>query len=252
MIERDFDGSHSVQPPLPAQTPKLAEALAKAQGAIPAPMKNRTVDFTDNQGKRVHYNYADLADVIDCIRKPLSENGLSIIHVLEYGSRSYGLVTTLLHSSGESISTWYPLPDPALPGMKPQAFGSAITYARRYSLSALVGIASEEDDDGADAPPAGPAAKPDPVIQPRTDAAPAAEPPRPDSEPSRGQIKRLFTIADERGWTEEQLRGYMAMRWAIDSTKMLTRPQYDSLIVTLETLSYQQACVAFGTGQGGT
>ncbi len=125
---------------------KLAEALAKAQGKIKAPTKNRIVDFTHN-GKRTKYSYADLADVIDAVRAPLSENGLSLIHILEQSDQGFGMRTALLHSSGQKIETWYPLPNPST--MRPQEFGSSITYGRRYSVSLLIGIASEEDDDGA-------------------------------------------------------------------------------------------------------
>lgn len=125
---------------------KLYEALAKAHGEIEAPLKNRTVDFTHN-GQRTYYKYADLADVIDCYRQPLHKNGLSVSHSMGYNTAGKFIMTTFLqHSSGQSISTDYPLPDPV--NMKAQGFGSALTYARRYSVSALLGIASEEDDDG--------------------------------------------------------------------------------------------------------
>jgi hypothetical protein len=130
----------------------LAQALAKAQAEIKAPTKNKHVDFTHN-GKRTKYSYADLADVIDCVRDPLSKNQLSLIHQLVYDGERYGLKTSLMHSSGESIDTWYPLPDPAKQQIRAQEFGSALTYARRYSLSSLIGIASEDDDDGQTAAP---------------------------------------------------------------------------------------------------
>lgn len=128
-------------------TKELNAALAKAQAEIKPPVKNRKVDFTHN-GQRTKYAYADLADVIEAIKLPLSKHGLSISHALESpAAGKFGMRTTLLHSSGESRSTWYPLADPT--NMKPQSVGSALTYARRYSLSGLVGIASDEDDDGA-------------------------------------------------------------------------------------------------------
>lgn len=131
----------------PSPGAKLAEALAKAQSEIKAPVKTRHVDFTHN-GQRTKYSYADLADVIESIRTPLSKNGLAIIHKLEFSESGYGLKTILVHSSGEFVDTWYPLPDPSKQAIRAQAFGSALTYARRYSLSSIVGIASEEDDDG--------------------------------------------------------------------------------------------------------
>lgn len=128
-----------------SETDKLAEALAKAQSKIKPPVKNRTVDFTFNN-QRTKYSYADLADVIESLKIPLSENGLSIVHRTVKDETGFGMITELLHVSGQKISSWYPLPDPT--NMKAQTFGSVLTYARRYSLSMITGIASEEDDDG--------------------------------------------------------------------------------------------------------
>ena len=146
-------------------TSKLAEALSKAQAKIKAPPKNRTVDYKDKNGRRIFYKYADLADVIECVREPLSENGLCIVHMLVLEGDVYGLKTSLLHSSGEKIDSWYPLPHPVKQAIRAQDFGSALTYARRYSLSSLVGIASEEDDDGASAPEVTPPPQPKPEIK---------------------------------------------------------------------------------------
>lgn len=145
----------------PSPGAKLAEALAKAQLAFKAPKKNKHVDFTHN-GQRTKYSYADLADVIEAIREPLGSNGLAIIHQLEYDGNFYGLKTTLVHSSGEFVDTWYPLPDPSTNAIKPQAFGSALTYGRRYSVTSLVGIASDEDDDGQIAEPSNQQKPPEP------------------------------------------------------------------------------------------
>lgn len=144
----------------PSPGAKLADALSKAQLEFKAPVKNRNVDFTHN-GVRTKYSYADLADVIEAVKQPLGKNGLAIIHQLEYDGQYYGLKTSLVHSSGEFVDTWYPLPDPSTNAVKPQAFGSALTYARRYSLSSLVGIASEDDDDGQSAEPSNTQKKPE-------------------------------------------------------------------------------------------
>lgn len=143
-------------PPATEGRAKLAEALSKAQAEIKPPVKNRHVDFQPKSGGRVKYSYADLADVIEAVRVPLSKNGLAIVHQLEYSKSGYGLKTVLMHSSGEFVDTWYPLPDPSKQEIRAQEFGSALTYARRYSLSSIVGIASEEDDDGANAAPTQP------------------------------------------------------------------------------------------------
>lgn len=137
----------------PSPGAKLAEALSKAQFEFKAPKKNKHVDFTDKNGRRVKYSYADLADIIEAIREPFGKNGLAIFHQLAYDGQFYGLKTSLVHLSGEFVDTWYPLPDPSVNSVRPQEFGSSLTYARRYSLSSLVGIASDEDGDGQSAEP---------------------------------------------------------------------------------------------------
>ena len=130
--------------PVPLTLPK---AFSKAQGAFGVPKKTKHYLI---QNKPVHY--ADLADVIDAVRKPLADNGLSITHRLGFCKGPFGLTTVLMHESGDSIETWYPLPDASK--VKAQEFGGALTYARRYSLSAILGIASDEDTDGQGAPQA--------------------------------------------------------------------------------------------------
>lgn len=117
-------------------TGALAAALAKAQSQMKAAKFNK-------QNPHFKNRYADLAAIIEATRKPLTDNGLSITQATEVNGHGFGLRTTLHHSSGESISAFYPLPSNA----KPQELGSALTYARRYSLSSMVCIAADEDDD---------------------------------------------------------------------------------------------------------
>jgi hypothetical protein len=118
----------------------LAAALAKAQGN----MKSAPFDRTNPHFKN---KYATLASVIDTIRKPLAENGLSYTQTTQLRDGGFVLVTTLRHLSGQWVESEYPLPIVA----KPQELGSALTYARRYSLSSLVCIAPDDDDDANDA-----------------------------------------------------------------------------------------------------
>ena len=92
--------------------------------------------------------YADLASVVEAIRAAFSANGLSYIQTLEPSDKDEVRVeTTLLHASGEWISCGVL----SLPVSKAdaQGYGSALTYARRYSLSAAVGVAPEDDDGNA-------------------------------------------------------------------------------------------------------
>ncbi len=117
----------------------LAAALVKAQAAMkPASMNKINPHFRSK--------YADLASIIESVRKPLSDNGLSFTQTTHLGAIEYSmyLVTTLLHTSGQWLRAEYQLPTNATP----QQMGSALTYARRYSLSAITGTAADEDDDG--------------------------------------------------------------------------------------------------------
>lgn len=117
-------------------TADLSASLAKAQAGMQAAKFDKTNPHFKNK-------YASLAAVIEAIRKPLAENGLSYTQTTEIRDGGFVLVTTLRHASGQWVASEYPLPSAA----KPQELGSALTYARRYSLSAIACIAADEDDD---------------------------------------------------------------------------------------------------------
>lgn len=123
---------------------KLAEALAKAQGAIQGAIKDQANPYFKSK-------YADLSSVWDACRKPLSENGLAVVQTTcGYDPDSVTVETLLTHLSGEWIkSTLTMRPVKA----DPQGIGSCITYARRYSLAAMVGVAPEDDDGNAASTP---------------------------------------------------------------------------------------------------
>ena len=118
------------------QINELATALAKAQAEMKVPAFNRINPHFKSK-------YADLPAVIDAARDALSKNGLSVTQEPRVTDASFILATVLRHSSGQWVESTYPLPQG-----KPQEIGSAITYARRYSLSAICGIAADDDDDG--------------------------------------------------------------------------------------------------------
>lgn len=126
------------------QINELAAALSKAQGEFPVIPKNKVVDFTPVGKKPVYYRYADLADVISITAPILSKNGLSVSQDVICDEKGIFLETTIMHSSGQFKSGSYPLKICD----RPQEQGSEITYARRYALTAALGIHSEEDTDG--------------------------------------------------------------------------------------------------------
>ena len=118
---------------------QLAAALAEAQGEIQGAKK-------DGQNPHFRSRYATLASVWDVCRKPLSTHGLAVTQTTEVSAENVViLVTCLIHKSGGSIVSRYPV----VPQQNtPQGYGSALTYARRYSLAAIVGVAPDDDDDG--------------------------------------------------------------------------------------------------------
>lgn len=129
----------------------IAAALAKAQ----AVMRNPAFDKQNSayQG----FRYASLAAHLDAIRNPLSMHGISVVQPTAVAEAGKVHVTTmLLHTSGEWIASEITMPC----GNTATAVGSALTYARRYSLAALVGIVGEDDDDGNAATQAASEAKP--------------------------------------------------------------------------------------------
>jgi len=116
---------------------KLAEALAKAQGQMGAAIKGENNPFFKSK-------YSDLASVIDAIKVPLSENGLSFVQATDFDESSGVIVETrLMHSSGEWIESRIKM-TPAK--QDAQGIGSCVTYAKRYGLQALVGVPSDDDD----------------------------------------------------------------------------------------------------------
>ena len=118
---------------------ELATALSKCQGEITPAIKDSNNPFFKSK-------YADLNAVWSVCREPLSKHGLAVIQTMDKDEAgALVLLTTLVHSSGQWIRSKTPIP---LLKSDPQAMGSSITYMRRYSLSAIVGISTDEDDDG--------------------------------------------------------------------------------------------------------
>lgn len=114
----------------------LAAALSKAQASITGALKDSANPFFKSR-------YADLASCWDACRRQLTENNLAIIQTVEPSADDVLLVTTLAHSSGEWMASRLPI---RAKDNSPQAQGSAITYARRYALAAIVGLAQIDDD----------------------------------------------------------------------------------------------------------
>jgi hypothetical protein len=118
-------------------------ALAKALAAAQRELEGASKDATNPHFKS---KYADLAAVWESCQKVLPKNGIAVIQPVSVVNGEVVVTTMLVHESGEFISCELPL----VPSQStPQAVGSAITYGRRYGLSAMVGVAPEDDDGNA-------------------------------------------------------------------------------------------------------
>jgi hypothetical protein len=131
-----------MQPESMAARPSIADlaaALCKAQAQMEGAKK-------DANNPHFKSKYADLASVWDAIRAPLTSNGLSVVQLLRSIQGGVEVETILMHASGQQISDVF-----AVPATKndAQGYGSAATYARRYALMAMVGVAPEDDDGNA-------------------------------------------------------------------------------------------------------
>jgi hypothetical protein len=141
---------------------ELATALTKAQGSFTNPSRTREVEVTTLKGIKYKFKYATLDGIMDMLRKPLADNGLSLVHSLLVDTEGTVCETRLIHASGQWIATWVPVLVSA--DANAQGWGGALTYARRYGISTLLAVASEEDDDanaacGNEAKPAARAAR---------------------------------------------------------------------------------------------
>ena len=130
----------------------LLTALAKAQGELPVIDFDKTAEVkgvNKNGAYKYGYKYASMAGIVRTVRPILANNGLSFIQIpVQAGSGQMLLITRLAHESGEWLQGSLPL---AVDSKDPQVLGSNITYAKRYALSAMLGVVTDDDDDGASA-----------------------------------------------------------------------------------------------------
>lgn len=119
-----------------AEIGELASALAMAQGEITGALKDSKNPFFKS-------SYADLASCWDACRGPLSKNGLAVIQTTQEYPDGVKVLTTLAHKSGQWIRGELPMKPTK---NDPQGIGSCLTYARRYALAGIVGLAQIDDD----------------------------------------------------------------------------------------------------------
>ena len=190
----------------------LAKALSAFQSEVQNPKNTADNPFFKSK-------YAPLNDVLNLARPLLSKHGLSVLQSPAGDGTNIVIASILMHASGEWIE-----PEPLVlkaDKATAQGAGSAITYGRRYSLSAMLGISSEDDDDGNGAEPKQDKPKQD---KPKTSAGTLSEP----------QIKRAFAIANEANISPDDVRAWVKSKYHKDDIKNLTKTEYDALCKALE------------------
>lgn len=177
---------------------QLAEALSMFQSEITDPVKNR-VSHTSK--------YADLPSILELCRPLLSKNGLSIIQFPGVGANDkISLETVLMHKSGEWVSSIYEMS--AIERLKgtnaAQADGIVITYARRYAITALLGIAAQDDTDANNS--------------------------NSNKQLTGFQVQELFKVCNN---NKEKIEGIM--KWAnVNNINDLSNDQYNSVMLKLK------------------
>ena len=122
------------------QIGELVKALAQAQ------LKFDPI-FKENINPMFKSKYADLSAVIAATQKHLAENGLVVMQLPTVEAETLNLTTILAHTSGQFIQNMFSTPATMREAFNNQTIGSALTYARRYALQAILGVAAEVDDD---------------------------------------------------------------------------------------------------------
>lgn len=170
---------------------EISKALVVAWGKIQTPKHNTNVTVKTKSGGNYSFSYTDLDGIFTAVREVFKDEGLSIIQdaytlMDSPGVHVVSVTTMFVHQSGEWVKS-EALRVPASPNM--QDLGGQITYMKRYSLSAMLGIATEKDDDG------NTAVGNEVEFQPK--------------KLTEAQVKRLFAIANNKGFSVADVKNQL-------------------------------------------
>jgi len=197
---------------------EIVKALIKAQKAFKQVIRDRENPFFKSK-------YADLANYWDACKEALHANGLTVIQTTGFDNGQFGVFTTLAHESGQSMTGFYVV-NPVKQN-DPQAIGSAVTYARRYALAAVVGLAPEDDDGN--------------VASGKHD-----DNPEPTREPvktngngkrtiSEAQGRRLYAMWKGAHLQDDEVREYIKTKYGFNSTREITADVYEDICNWVES-----------------
>ncbi|MDX1769916.1 MAG: ERF family protein [Planococcaceae bacterium] len=202
---------------------EIAKALSTFQGEVKQPLKDKDNPFFKSK-------YVPLENVVEAITEISAKHGLSFLQYPVNQESRVGIITILMHSSGEFIETEPIFATPAK--QDAQATGSVITYLKRYALSAVFGITSDQDDDGNSA------SQSDNKQQQKQQAPPPSSNPNLLTDAQVKLIKtKLSIIAKNTG--KEQLAVYKGAQDNLEiskSTRELTKSEASKVIEYLTNL----------------
>lgn len=204
----------------------IGKALCKAQSDMKSALK-------DSVNPHLRSKYADLTSILDVVRAPLTENGICWVQIpecaIEAVPPTVSVETTLIHESGEWISGKLSLP---LVKTDAQGVGSAITYAKRYSLAAMVGVATEDDDGEAASAKPTPTQPVKPVVSFNSEAA----------------IQQVLAIVADYGVSYNHVDAFAYAKWHTRLANM-NREQMASLYSTIKAQGNNDAFIATLKGE---
>ncbi|OMF05219.1 hypothetical protein BK129_14625 [Paenibacillus amylolyticus] len=197
----------------------ISKALVAAWGAIETPKHNANVRVKTKSGQTYEFSYTDLDGIFEAIKQVYKENKIAVIQDAKtvYSERGamVAVDTLLLHESGEWVKS-DSLSAPAKTEM--QDLGGQITYMKRYSLSAILGLPTEKDDDANGAS--------------GNEVEFTSDPPRKLSD---AQVKRLYAIAKTSGIDAADVKRAIMKDYNKTQAEDLTKKEYDELCSRLES-----------------
>lgn len=193
----------------------ISKALVAAWGSITTPKHNKNVSVHTKAGKSYEFSYTDLDGIFEAIKEVYKENKIAVIQnahtTKEDGINYVAVETLLLHESGEWVKS---APLRAVASQSMQDLGGQVTYMKRYSLSAMLGIATEQDDDANG-------------VEGNTVEYKSKK-------LSEAQVNRLWAIAKANNFTVVDVKKVIINDYKKTAAEDLTKTEYDEICNRLE------------------
>lgn len=202
------------------QTSENTDAIVSSLIAVQSQLDNPERDATASGGK-FEYDYTTLDNLVDLVEPVLNESGIFMSQTNDLNDGKAVLVTTLMHTSGQFIRSETLM---MIPERDPQEFGSAMTYARRYALSSILGLASETDDDANRTSSSGSSSSSSSDSSKDWEADPITD----------GQKNEIFRAAGDLG-DKDEIVEYYKSQYSVDSLSDLRKGDASSIIEHLHS-----------------